>query len=276
MSPRGRLLDPSAAREKEPLELLRKPRVRGDEVSGPRRDQAFAGQCCGEGIADSLKGGHVIPGGDERRDSGFADPIQIGPRLAGHPTAVSATNPVGHRFRERPVVDPGCAGQAQELPECLGVSVEAVGQNGVADALEMLDVSVARHEVVQRRFDHGQGPNVFRPLRRRDEGSQNAVRVSDDMRTGGEQGEDVGGVDVEVLAPLDRRAGRIAAAMDVRKGPAWKEWRESGPGCVGTRTAVDQQDLGTAPLACDGDRGHPGKVSLLRGVFGRRGWVTEA
>jgi hypothetical protein len=38
--------------------------------------------------------------------------------------------------------------------------------------------------------------------------------VGDDIRTRAEQREDVGGVDREVLTPLQRRAWRVAATMD--------------------------------------------------------------
>jgi len=60
--------------------------------------------------------------------------------LAGKATAVCAPNAVGHRFRERPVVDVRRTGHAEEPPQRSRVSVKALGQHGIPNALEARDL----------------------------------------------------------------------------------------------------------------------------------------
>jgi hypothetical protein len=118
--------------------------------------------------------------------------------------------------------------------------VETLGEHGVTDALKALDLRIARNQVVERRLDQGERAHVRRPLSRCNEGPEDAVRVSDDVRTRAEQRKEVGGVDLEVLVSIQgRRARRVAATMDRGKRPARLQGGECAPGSVRTRTSVD-------------------------------------
>ncbi len=125
-----------------------------------------------------------------------------------------ATNAVGHRFRERSVIDPRRTRHAEKRPQHLWIGVETLPQYGVPDPLKALNLRIAWDQVVERGLDQGKRAHVLRPLGRRDQGSENSIGVGDDVRTRAEQGEDVGGVDREVLAPIQGRAWRVAATMD--------------------------------------------------------------
>jgi hypothetical protein len=63
---------------------------------------------------------------------------------------VRATNAVGHRFRERSVIDPRRTRDAEKRPQCLRVGVETLPQHGVPDVLEALNLRIAWDQVVER------------------------------------------------------------------------------------------------------------------------------
>ena len=137
--------------------------------------------------------------GHEGWDGGLADPIQVRAGLAGHAPAVRATDAVGNRFRERPVVDPRCARDAEELSQRVRVGVEAVREHGISDPLEAFDLRIAASHVVERRFDQGQGAHVLWPPSRGDQRPQHPVGVSDDVGTRGEKRKEISGIGLEKI-----------------------------------------------------------------------------
>src|SRR4029450_10083574 len=104
-------------REEESLEPLREAWRRGDEMRGTRRDQAPRVESDGQGIADALDPRRVIARDDQGPDCGFANRREGRTGLAGDAAAVRATNAVGPRFRERPVIDPRRARHAEKRPQ---------------------------------------------------------------------------------------------------------------------------------------------------------------
>lgn len=110
-------------------------------------------------------------------------------------------------------------------------------------------------------FHQGKGAPIVRPLARRDQGSKDTIGVGGDLRARAKQRQDVSGVELEVLAPIQgRRARRVAATMDRSKRPACAQRRECAPGRVRTCSSVYQQDLGAVSFACHGDRAHGPRV----------------
>jgi hypothetical protein len=177
---------------------------------------------------------------------------------------VRATNAVGHRFRERAVIDPRRARDAEKFPEHCWVGVETLPEYDVPDPLEALNLRIAWDQVVERRLDQGKRAHVLRPSGGCDQGSKHSIGVGEDVRTRAEQRDDVGGVDREVLAPIRGRAWRVAATMDPRKRPPRTQRRERSPCGRRACTSVYQQDLGALSLACHEDRAHGASADASR------------
>jgi hypothetical protein len=96
---------------------------------------------------------------------------------------VRATNAVGHGFRERSVINPRRTRHAEERPQRLRIGVETLSKHGVPDAFQALDLRISRNQVVERRLNHDKRAHVLRSLSRGDQGSEDAIRVGDDVRT---------------------------------------------------------------------------------------------
>ena len=74
-------------------------------------------------------------------------------------------DPVGDLVRERPLVDGWSPSETQELAQCCGVRVKAVGEHRVSHVLEVCHIGVAWDEVEKRRLDEGQRTCAVRATR---------------------------------------------------------------------------------------------------------------
>ena len=179
---------------------------------------------------------------------------------AGHRVAGRASDGVRPPWARRtawttfsgsgPDIRNGRAGDPEELAQRRGVRLEAVGQKLVAHALEAHQLRVVGEQVEERRLDQGQRPHLCRPARRRDQRAERAVGVRDDVGASIEQRSEVGGVDIEVLAPVrGRRTGREAAPVDGDQRPTIPQGRERRPGRRRAGAAVHEQHLRPLALA---------------------------
>ena len=156
-----------------------------------------------------------------------------------------------------PASGTGGARDPEELPQRRGVRLEAMGQELVAHALKAHQLGVVGEQVEERRLDQRQRPHLRPACASPRSAPRAAVGMRDDVGTAIEQRHEIGGVDVEVLAPVRRRwAGREAAPVDGDQRPASLQGRERRPGRRRARAAVNEQNL--RPLALGAEpRSHP-------------------
>src|ERR1700742_743927 len=151
----------------------------------------------------------------------MAQDIEPRARVVRRTTAVSATNGLNDVLRKRPAIGDRRARDPKELTQGRGVRVEAMGQALVAHALKALQLGIVGDQVEKRWLNQRQRPHLFRRAGGRDQRTKRAVGVGDDMGTSIEQWREIGGVEIEVLAPIRGRwTGREAASVGSDQPPA--------------------------------------------------------